>query len=166
MVMIKASAYGSGSIEVARILQQQGVEYLSVAYIDEGIDLRKAGITLPIMVMNSGMDFIERMVEYDLEPEIYAPKQLDNLLTYLSRNDEKIRAHLKLDTGMHRLGFTMDEVEMLIEKLKDNTSIQIVSIFSHLAGSGEALFDDYTNYQAAYFEKWPKRSAPDCVSIQ
>ena len=156
MVMIKASAYGSGSIEVARILQQQGVEYLSVAYIDEGIDLRKAGITLPIMVMNSGMDFIERMVEYDLEPEIYAPKQLDNLLTYLSRNDEKIRAHLKLDTGMHRLGFTMDEVEMLIEKLKDNTSIQIVSIFSHLAGSGEALFDDYTNYQAAYFEKMAK----------
>lgn len=153
MVMIKASAYGSGSVEVARILQQQGVDYLAVAYIDEGIDLRKAGIKLPIMVMNSGMDFIERMAEFDLEPEIYAPAQLDTLLAYLSAADERLRAHIKLDTGMHRLGFTMDEVPALIEKIRDNDHIEIVSIFSHLAGSGESLFDDYTNYQAEYFDR-------------
>lgn len=152
MVMIKASAYGSGSVEVARVLQQQGIDYLAVAYIDEGIDLRKAGINLPIMVMNSGMDFMERMVTYDLEPEIYAPAQLDALIQYLFYADEHLRCHIKLDTGMNRLGFTKEEIPDLIEKLKENPNLEVVSIFSHLAGSGESLFDEYTHYQAVYFE--------------
>jgi alanine racemase len=153
MVMIKASAYGSGSIEVARILQQQGVDYLSVAYIDEGIDLRKAGIQLPIMVMNSGLDFVERMVEYDLEPEIYAPAQLHTIIQYTINNRERIKCHLKLDTGMHRLGFTMDELPGVICQMKENPQLEVVSIFTHLAGSGESLFDEYTHYQARYFEE-------------
>ncbi|HMY85639.1 MAG: bifunctional UDP-N-acetylmuramoyl-tripeptide:D-alanyl-D-alanine ligase/alanine racemase [Saprospiraceae bacterium] len=153
MVMIKASAYGSGSVEVARVLQQQGIDYLAVAYIDEGIYLRKAGISLPIMVMNSGMDFVERMVEYDLEPEIYAPAQLDVLIQYLFSADERLKCHIKLDTGMHRLGFTKDEIPFLIEKLKGNSHLEVVSVFSHLAGSGESLFDEYTHFQAAYFEE-------------
>ncbi|MCO6461140.1 MAG: bifunctional UDP-N-acetylmuramoyl-tripeptide:D-alanyl-D-alanine ligase/alanine racemase [Saprospiraceae bacterium] len=153
MVMIKASAYGSGSVEVARILQHQGVDYLAVAYMDEGIDLRKAGITLPIMVMNSGLDFIDRMVEYDLEPEIYAPAQLKTLVNYCQANHEYMKCHLKLDTGMHRLGFTRDELPFVRELLQDNVYLDIVSIFTHLAGSGESLFDEYTHYQARYFEE-------------
>ena len=149
MVMVKAFAYGSGSIEVANVLQYHKVDYLGVAYADEGVDLRKNQISLPIMVMNPSEDSFETLVEHNLQPEIYNLKILNAFVTFLEGRNCKI--HLKLDTGMHRLGFEEEELQTVIEILKANRNLTVASIFSHLAGADETEHDDFSREQANLF---------------
>ncbi|MEK6781640.1 MAG: bifunctional UDP-N-acetylmuramoyl-tripeptide:D-alanyl-D-alanine ligase/alanine racemase [Bacteroidota bacterium] len=151
MVMVKAFAYGSGSIEVASLLQYHKVDYLGVAYADEGVDLRKNQINLPIMVMNPSEDSFEILLEHDLQPEIYSIKILNYLLRFLHGRSCKI--HLKLDTGMHRLGIEEFELEAVIKILKANPNLVIASIFSHLGAADDAASDDFSREQAKTFLK-------------
>jgi alanine racemase len=149
MVMVKAFAYGSGSIEVASLLQYHKVDYLGVAYADEGVDLRKNQISVPIMVMNPSEDSFETLLEYDLQPEIYSFKILNNLVHFLQGRSCKI--HLKLDTGMHRLGFEEAEIKTAIEILTSHPNLYVASIFSHLAGADDSEHDEFTQGQANAF---------------
>ena len=153
MVMVKAFSYGSGSYEIANLLQYAGVDYLAVAYTDEGVSLRKAGITLPIMVMSPEANAFGRMISWKLEPEIFnldSFKQFNEIAKTLEVKDYPI--HIKLDTGMHRLGFMEAEIADLKEELKNNPYCKVASIFSHLAGSDDAAFDDFTKEQEQRFE--------------
>ena len=149
MVMVKAFAYGSGSIEVANLLQYHKVDYLGVAYADEGVDLRKNQINLPIMVMNPSEDSFETLLTHHLEPEIYNLNILQAFITFLNGRTSKI--HLKLDTGMHRLGFEEAELSAVTEILTANLNVEIASIFSHLAGADEAEHDNFSREQAQSF---------------
>jgi len=154
MAMVKAFSYGSGSYEIAHRLQYAGVDYLSVAYTDEGIALRKAGITMPIMVMSPDTQSFDRMIAWKLEPEIFNMRSLQAFMQIAQTlHIKNYPVHIKLDTGMHRLGFIMDELEELAPALKDNPYIKVVSIFSHLAASEDVSMDDYTRSQAAEFER-------------
>jgi Alr-MurF fusion protein len=158
MVMVKAAAYGSGSVEVARLLEFQKVDYLAVAYADEGVQLRKVGIQLPIMVLNPEEATFDSLVRYQLEPEIYSLSLLRNLIEYLSEN-QKITVHLKLDTGMRRLGFEEKDLTELCSFLKENPNIHVKSIFSHLAASENPEHDDFTKKQFEIFLKLYKKIA-------
>jgi alanine racemase len=149
---VKAFAYGSGSAEVANVLQYHKVEYLGVAYADEGIELRKNNITVPIMVMNPSEDSFDSLVSFNLEPEIYNFKIFHALLKYLGQNPCAV--HLKLDTGMHRLGFEKKDLPEIIQLLKLNPNIHVSSIFSHLAGADEEDHDSFSNRQADLFKAW------------
>jgi len=127
MGMVKAFSYGSGSYEIANVLQFHQVDYLTVAYADEGVELRKAGIKLPIMVMNPEDESFDAIIKYQLEPEIYSfrvLKMLEATLLRLSVNSHPVGIHLKIDTGMHRLGFDPVEVDELINQLKDRSQIR------------------------------------------
>lgn len=153
MVMVKAFSYGSGTYEIANLLQHQRVDYLGVAYVDEGISLRKAGISLPIMVMNPEIDNFANMIDFNLEPEIYSFR----ILNYFSEVAQKrdiidYPIHIKIDTGMKRLGFTDIEIDDLIIELKKNRSIKVKSIFSHLVATDEAVHDTFTASQINLFE--------------
>ena len=152
MVMVKAFAYGSGSTEIANILQFHKADYLGVAYADEGVDLRKNNITLPIMVMNPSEDSFDTITSYSLEPEIYSLRIFHGLINHLQGNS--CRIHLKLDTGMHRLGFEAQNLDEVISLLKANTNIQVASIFSHLAGADEAGHDGFSQEQFKRFSSW------------
>lgn len=160
MAMVKAFSYGSGSFEIANVLQFSRVDYLAVAYADEGVELRKNGITLPIMVMNPEQRSFEAMIHYNLEPEIYSLSLLDRfseVLTLLRNGeDSKYKIHLELETGMNRLGFTKDEIPELIESIKSNHHFQIASAFSHLAASEDKAYDDFTKEQIKNFETMSK----------
>lgn len=157
MAMVKATSYGSGSFEVANILQFHHADYLAVAYSDEGVELRKAGIGLPIMVMNPELMNFEMMIKYRLEPEIYNFRQLNQLAEVLKKQDiDPLKIHLKLDTGMHRLGFEEREINELVVRLTNNKNLHIQSIFTHLAGSDEAEHDGFTKLQ---FERFKKMSS-------
>lgn len=153
MAMVKAFSYGSGSFEIANILQFHRVDYLAVAYADEGIELRKAGITMPIMVMNPEEQSYDSMIQYNLEPEIFSFRVLGLFDEAIRRNrmagreDKPLPVHLKLDTGMHRLGFEERELNELIVRIKNNKNIMIRSVFSHLAGSDEKEHDEFTRLQ-------------------
>ena len=149
MVMVKAFAYGSGSTEIANVLQYHKVDYLGVAYADEGIELRKNNIKLPIMVMNPSEESFEAVMSYGLEPEIYSFRILRALLLYL--DGKPCRIHLKLDTGMHRLGFEEHDIAGLVYLLTSNPNIHVASIFSHLAGADEALHDTFSRAQSEKF---------------
>ncbi|MBL7882891.1 MAG: bifunctional UDP-N-acetylmuramoyl-tripeptide:D-alanyl-D-alanine ligase/alanine racemase [Bacteroidia bacterium] len=155
MAMVKAFSYGSGSFEIANILQFHRVDYLAVAYADEGIELRKAGITMPIMVMNPEEQSYDAMIHYNLEPEIYSFRVLNLFEETLKRseikNSQPISIHIKLDTGMHRLGFEENDINELIVRIKNNKSLNIKSIFSHLAASDESEHDDFTWLQIKKF---------------
>jgi alanine racemase len=152
MAMVKAFSYGSGSHEVAGLLQDEGVEYLAVAYTDEGIALRKSGIQLPIMVMNPSTTEFESLVRYKLEPELFSFRILSDFTGYLQlRGIMHYPVHLKLDTGMHRLGFTESVCPRLCSVLSQNDSLRVVTVFTHLAASEDPLQDDYTKKQAAVF---------------
>jgi Alr-MurF fusion protein len=162
MVMVKAFAYGSGSHEVAHLLQYQNVDYLAVAYPDEGISLRQSGISLPIMVMNAASDTFSSLLEWELEPELYSLSQLKAFLHYLKTHRKHARVHLKMDTGMHRLGFSRADLPELIELLQNSQRLQrppleIRSLFSHLAGADSAQFNDFSHQQAGqltdYYEQ-------------
>jgi len=153
-VMVKAFSYGSGSFEIANLLQHHRVDYLAVAFADEGIELRNAGITLPIMVMNPEPETFDTMIEHQLEPEIYSFRILSLFTTALERSQLSTTypIHLKFDTGMARMGFVVDEIDELIKRIQQTTSITIASIFSHLAGSDEEQFDSFTNKQISIFK--------------
>ncbi|TSJ80678.1 MAG: bifunctional UDP-N-acetylmuramoyl-tripeptide:D-alanyl-D-alanine ligase/alanine racemase [Candidatus Cardinium sp.] len=156
MAMVKASTYGSGSssFELASALQRHGIAYLGVAYMDEGICLRQKGITLPIMVMNPTDDNFDAILSHHLEPEIYSLALLDELSCFIAeRNTQPIPIHLKLETGMHRLGIAENELDQLIEQLQQMPSLHIVSIFSHLAASQADVHDGYTHLQVERFIK-------------
>jgi alanine racemase len=152
MVMVKAFAYGSGSNEIANILQYHKVDYLGVAYADEGVDLRKNHITLPIMVMNPSEESFDSILTYDLEPEVYSFKILKALIYFL--NGKPCNVHVKLDTGMHRLGFEESDLDELIRLLVVNPTIKVASIFSHLAGADESQHDTFSTQQAEKFKSW------------
>lgn len=152
MVVVKAFSYGSGSVEVAQILQQQKCDYLTVAYADEGVELRKAGIQLPIMVMNAGEEAFDVITQYALEPEVYSPEMLRLFLSYLKRNAlQQYPVHIKLDTGMHRLGFSPADMPELEKLIINNPLILVKSVFSHLAGSENPALDDFTREQFDLF---------------
>ncbi|MCX6290508.1 MAG: bifunctional UDP-N-acetylmuramoyl-tripeptide:D-alanyl-D-alanine ligase/alanine racemase [Bacteroidetes bacterium] len=156
MAMVKAFSYGSGSFEIANILQFHHVDYLAVAYTDEGVELRKTGITLPIMVMNPEVQSFEAMIQYKLEPEIYNFRLLNQLGELLKRDDIKSHLfpiHLKLDTGMHRLGFEESDIPELMVRLRNNKNIRVQSVFSHLAASDEAEHDSFTKLQIEKFSR-------------
>jgi alanine racemase len=145
MVMVKAMAYGSGSNEIAHLLAHHKVDYLGVAYVDEGVALRQSGIETPIMVMNASPEGFDNILTYHLEPEIYSLSLLNSLIQFI--NGKVINIHLKIDTGMRRLGFHNDEINELITLLKKNPNIQIKSMFSHLAGSDEAIHNEFSKEQ-------------------
>lgn len=149
MVMVKAFAYGSGSVEVANVLQYHKIDYLGVAYADEGVELRKNNITLPIMVMNPTEEGFHGILNYNLEPEIYGFKLLQEFISFLNGRQWKI--HIKVDTGMHRLGFEPEDVGKLISILLENRNLEVASIFTHLAGSDEAEHDAFSQHQAEVF---------------
>lgn len=155
MVMVKAFSYGSGMAEIARILQFHKVDYLAVAVADEGIELRQAGIDLPIVVMNPEEHSFENMIEFRLEPNIYSEEVFDSFLKVLKQHAAiRYPIHLKLDTGMHRLGFDSEEkVEQLAGKLITQEQMVVRSIFSHLAGSDESVHDEFTLGQIRQFLK-------------
>ena len=151
MAMVKAFAYGSGSEEVANLLQYHRVDYLGVAYTDEGVELRKNQITLPIMVMNPSEESFATLMEYQLEPEIYNLQILRALIDFLKGREIKI--HFKMETGMHRLGFDEADLPSAIQLLKENANIIIATVFSHLAGADEEQHDDFTREQAEHFDR-------------
>lgn len=155
MAMVKALGYGSGGEEVARILQYHKVDYLAVAYADEGIYLREKGITVPIMVLNPMPEVFDLLIRYNLEPEIYSSDLLKEWIR-ISENKVLPPIHIKLDTGMHRLGFMAHEVPNLLDMLLSNRQIRIASIFSHLAGADEADLEDFTRSQLSQFENLSK----------
>ena len=155
MAMVKASSYGSGSFEIANVLQFHNIDYLAVAYADEGVELRKAGITLPIMVMNPEEQGYETMLEHNLEPEIFSLRALKLFLETAkqhSLSDKQIAIHIKLDTGMHRLGFESSEIDELIQRIKKEKNSVIRSMFSHLSGADDSGFNDFTHQQIEKFE--------------
>lgn len=158
MAMVKAFSYGSGSFEIAHLLQFSGVDYLSVAYTDEGIALRKGGITMPIMVMSPDSSSFDRMIAWKLEPEIFNFRSLEMFGAMASTlKVDKYPVHIKLDTGMHRLGFVQDEMAMLAAKIENDPHLHIASIFTHLAASEDASQDSFTAYQATMFEEMSTR---------
>jgi Alr-MurF fusion protein len=157
MVMVKAFAYGSGSYEIANTLQFHRADYLAVAYADEGVELRKAGITLPIMVMNPEEQSFDAMIANQLEPEIYNFKILNQFTDALRRHSpepvQRFPVHIELETGMRRLGFEEKEINELIIRIKNNRYIKLASIFSHLVASDESKHDSFTVEQVKLFEK-------------
>ena len=158
MVMVKAFSYGSGASEIANLLQYHRVDYLAVAIADEGVELRMDGIGTPIVVMNPELHSFETMIDYNLEPEIYSMSVLKNFEVILKKSGLKnYPIHLKLDTGMYRMGFNDSELNELIAYLKDNPHFHIRSVFSHLAGSDEEIHDDYTHIQIDKFIDWSKQ---------
>ena len=153
--MIKADGYGAGAVEIARTLQDHRVDYLAVAVADEGVTLRKAGITANIMIMNPEMTAFKTMFDYDLEPEVYSFRLLDALIK--AARKEGITGwpvHIKLDTGMHRLGFDpVDDMDELIDRLKHQNAVIPRSVFSHFVGSDSDNFDAFSAQQFALFEE-------------
>ena len=152
--MVKAFGYGAGSVEVSRALQNSGlVDYLAVAVADEGVELRRAGITLPIIIMDPEVAALDLILENNLQPNIYSFQVLENIITAAeSKGLENVKVHIKIDSGMHRLGFYQEDMTELAVRLNGQKSVQVVSIFSHLAGSDEEQFDAFTHEQAAYFK--------------
>jgi Alr-MurF fusion protein len=154
MAMVKAFGYGSGSYEIAQMLQQAGVDYVTVAYTDEGVELRKAGISLPIMVMNPEITSFPRMLAWNLEPEIYNFQSLGRFAAVAQAlNVSNYPVHIKLDTGMHRLGFGAEDMTQLAGAVRSNVHLRVASIFSHLAAGEDATHDCFTALQADRFHK-------------
>jgi Alr-MurF fusion protein len=152
MAMVKAFSYGSGTAEVASVLQFHKVDYLAVAYADEGVELRKAGITMPIMVMNPETITFQSLVEYNLEPELFSFAILQGFTNYLKQEGiQQFPVHIKIDTGMHRLGFEQDDLTELTRHLSQNKMLAIKSVFSHLVASEDPAHDAFTGEQVEKF---------------
>ncbi len=149
MVMVKAFAYGSGSVEVANLLQYHKIDYLGVAYADEGVELRKNNIRTPVMVMNPTEEGFHAMLNFNLEPELYGFKILKTFISFLRGRDWNI--HIKMDTGMHRLGFCEEDLPLLINLLQANPNVRVASVFTHLAGSDEEALDTFSRAQVRHF---------------
>ncbi len=156
MVMVKAFSYGTGDVEIAKMLQYQRVDYLAVAVADEGIGLRNAGISLPIIVMNPEMHSFQHLIDYRLEPNIYSIPIADDFSKVVAHNAiEEFPVHIKLDTGMNRLGFkTIEELGQLLKILKSNPQLLIRSVFSHLVASDDSEFDGFTQKQIHLFDEF------------
>jgi alanine racemase len=154
MAMVKAFSYGSGTFEVANMLQYNKADYLAVAYIDEGVALRQAGINLPLVVLNPEASAFDKLAEHKLQPVIYSFGLLDDFVTY-SRDHglSGYPVHLKIDTGMHRLGFEGFEIDMLCDMLEQNRYIRVESVFSHLVASEAPQHDEFSKKQIKRFEK-------------
>ena len=152
--MVKASAYGAGAVEVARTLQDHCVDYLAVAVADEGVTLRRGGISQGIMIMNPELTAFKDMFDYDLEPEVYSFELLDALIRAAGKEGvTNWPVHIKLDTGMHRLGFNPEkDIDRLIDVLKGQNAVIPRSVFSHFVGSDSPDFDDFTRHQFALFD--------------
>src|SRR4051794_30258248 len=158
MAMVKAFAYGSGSAEVANLLQFHKVDYFAVAYADEGVELRKAGISLPIMIMNIDAAAFETIVQYNLEPELFSINIFRFFSAFLKQEGlYQYPVHIKLDTGMHRLGFEEKDLSVLLSLLQHNNHIVVKSVFSHLSASEDPAEDAFTYKQAQVFEKCCKQ---------
>jgi alanine racemase len=151
MVMVKAFAYGTGAIEIATLLQNSGVDYLTVAYTDEGVYLRKHGIYVPIMVMNPQIEEFDKLTENGLEPEIYSYELLKAIDEYGTQQGKNIKIHIKLDTGMKRLGFEPSEIAELSENLAQMPHLWVASILSHLAAADSPQHADFTEEQIKRF---------------
>ena len=153
IAMVKAVSYGMGDVDVARMLQHEGVKYLAVAFADEGITLRSKGITMPIVVLNADQDSFDVMIAHDLEPEIYSFHSLDAFRrAALRAHRTSYPIHIKLDTGMHRLGFMEDDVDLLGRAIHLDPVLHIASIFSHLSTSDMPSEDAFTHEQIERFE--------------
>jgi alanine racemase len=152
MAMVKAFSYGSGSFEIANVLQYHKVDYLAVAYADEGIALRKAGINLPIMVMSPEPSAFEAIVKHKLEPELYNQEVIKGFLSFLSQQAVNYPVHIKIDTGMHRLGFEESEVEDMLKLITATKKVRVKSVFSHLVASDDPSHDAFTSSQIASFK--------------
>lgn len=161
MAMVKAAAYGSGIGEVAKFLEYQNVDYLGVAYTDEGIAVRNTGVQLPILVLNPEVGSFEKLILNRLEPEIYSFQMLDNFIQtlentkkiYPNLNLNQYPIHIKIDTGMKRLGFELKHIETLKKRIKNLSTIVVKSIFSHLVGSDANEHDSFTKHQIETYEK-------------
>lgn len=155
MAMVKAASYGAGKVEVASALQWNGVDYLTVAYADEGVELRRGGITLPIMVMNPEEAAFDDIIRYQLEPDIYSFRILEAFAKRVAAQQKQVAIHIEFDTGMHRLGFTDVDIESLSSRLnKVGDTLVVRSLFSHLACSEDPAMDDFTRNQIGRFGKW------------
>ena len=154
LVLVKANAYGHGAVEFASLMENAGADYLAVAYPVEGVELRQGGINSPIIVLTAGTDSFEQIINYGLEPGIpnlYSLKVLCGVLEKRGLTDFPI--HVKLDTGMHRLGFMTEEVDELVDFLSTCKYVRVKSIYSHLAAADEPQCDEFTNGQVALFQK-------------
>ena len=154
LVLVKANAYGHGAVEFASLMENAGADYLAVAYPVEGVELRQGGINSPIIVLTAGTDSFEQIINYGLEPGIpnlYSLKVLCGVLEKRGLTDFPI--HVKLDTGMHRLGFMTEEVDELVDFLSTCKYVKVKSIYSHLAAADEPQCDEFTNGQVALFQK-------------
>jgi alanine racemase len=154
MVMIKADAYGLGAVGIAQSKAFQHVDYIGVAYVDEGVALRKAGISLPIMIMNPEQQSVKALLDFNLEPEVYS---LDSFRAMLRQKDvvdphKILNIHVKLDTGMRRLGIEPAEWELLAELIKQRSDVSLLSVLTHLAASEDKHHDDFTREQLRKFE--------------
>nr|WP_294780885.1 bifunctional UDP-N-acetylmuramoyl-tripeptide:D-alanyl-D-alanine ligase/alanine racemase [uncultured Flavobacterium sp.] len=158
MVMVKAFGYGNGGLEIAKLLEHHKVDYLGVAFADEGISLKNGGIKLPIMVLNPESTSFPSIIQYQLEPEIYSIKGLNAFLKIArEKNLKDYPIHIKIDTGMHRLGFEENTIQELIETLKGNSTVRVQSVLSHLATSDDPKHYDFVHKQIALFEKLSSR---------
>ncbi len=156
MVMVKAFAYGSGSFEIARVLQQERVDYLAVAYTDEGVVLRERGIRIPIMVMSPNKAEYEKIIRNNLEPEIFSIRALQDFVEVAKANRhlfDILKIHLKVDSGMHRLGIDENDVPRILEVLQDEEYIRLSSVFTHLAAADDDAHDEFTKNQVTKFSK-------------
>ena len=157
MVMVKAFGYGSGNLEVSNVLQFHNVDYLTVAFADEGVELRRAGINLPIMVMSPEVNSYENIIKYHLEPEVFSFRNLACIEKAMQNmalpETHPINVHIKLDTGMHRLGFAQSELPELIRRIKANPMLHVKSVFSHLATADNPAEDAFTLSQIHNFEE-------------
>ena len=161
MVMVKAFAYGSGAVELSRVLAFHGVDYLAVAYADEGVELRNARIELPIMVLNSETTALKTMIRNKLEPEIYSLARLGELVDLVAQDFtvDEAAIHLKLETGMNRLGFEEKDLEALIAALQKNPKLKVASVFSHLAAADDPAETDFTRAQINMFKSMSDKIA-------
>lgn len=152
--MVKAFAYGAGSVEVSKALQASGlVDYLAVAVADEGVELRRAGITLPIIIMDPEVASMDLILENNLEPNVYSHQSLKTVMAAAeAKGLENVPIHIKIDSGMHRLGFYKEDMSWLLARLHTTKAVRVRSVFSHLAGSDEAQFDEFTLGQIRYFD--------------
>ncbi len=154
LAMVKAFSYGSGSYEIASALQYQNVDYLGVAFADEGMELRKAGIEVPIIVLNPEEKSFGQMLEYNLEPEIYSFRVLESFNAMVeSEGYDRVPVHIKIDTGMNRMGFLEGQTDELIDHLRRRPALRVKSVFSHLVATDDEAHDAFTNQQIAGFQK-------------
>ena len=154
MGMVKAFSYGSGSYEIASVLEYNKVDYVAVAYTDEGVELRKAGINLPIMVMNVEKSTFESLVNYNLEPEIFSNSILQEFENFLKLGGNNYYpVHIKIDTGMHRLGFSPSDLKDLASHLTSNSLLKVMTVFTHLVASEDAKHDPFTQHQIKIFRE-------------